>query len=51
MNREPKFEISLMNRIEGIESIITNKGVTDTGKPDNLHMGSGSKRIRPKVGT
>lgn len=33
-----KFEISLMNRIEGIESIITNKGVTDTGKPDNLHM-------------
>jgi LysM repeat protein len=33
-----KFEISLMNRIEGIESIITNKGVADTGKPDNLHM-------------
>jgi hypothetical protein len=33
-----KFEISLMNRIEGIESLIAKKGVTDTEKPDTLHM-------------
>jgi len=32
-----KFEISLMNRLEGLESLITKKGSTDTAEPDNLH--------------
>lgn len=32
-----KFEISLMNRLEGLESLITKKGSPDTGKTDNLH--------------
>jgi len=32
-----KFEISLMNRIEGIESLIAKKSDLDTEKPDNLH--------------
>jgi LysM repeat protein len=31
-----KFEISLMNRIEGIESLIAKKSVTDIEIPDNL---------------
>jgi LysM repeat protein len=32
-----KFEISLMNRLDGLESLITKKEGTDIGTPDNLH--------------
>jgi hypothetical protein len=43
-----KFEISLMNRIDGIESIIANKGVTDTERPDNLHREAAVKESGQK---
>jgi hypothetical protein len=45
-----KFEISLMNRIEGIESLIAKKGVTDTEKPDNLHREAAVKESDKKSG-
>lgn len=46
-----KFEISLMNRIEGIESLIAKKGVTDTEKPDTLHMEAAVKESGQKSET
>jgi len=45
-----KFEISLMNRIEGIESLIAKKGVTETDKPDNLHREAAVKESDQKPG-
>ena len=43
-----KFEISLMNRIEGIESIISKKSDLDTEKPDNLHREAAVKESDQK---
>ncbi|HJX33869.1 MAG TPA: LysM peptidoglycan-binding domain-containing protein [Desulfatiglandales bacterium] len=46
-----KFEISLMNRIEGIESLIAKKAVTDTEKHDTLHMEAAVKKSDQKSET
>ncbi len=49
-----KFEISLMNRLDGLESLITKKEGPDTGESDNLHreaeIKESDKKLEPEKG-